>query len=123
MKPQDLRIGNWVCLMYKDTNNVQDYIKIESNHIHLFNKMDLEPIPLTEQWLLDFGFYKIKEKNTFLTLQNVIEEFSLFFNLKTSCIELETDYCQVIQLKRLKYIHQLQNLFHALTGQELTLNK
>jgi hypothetical protein len=66
------------------------------------------PIQLTEEWLLKFGFEKI---GTYFKINN---EF-----------EILTDngrYYYYINLDRLylNSIHQLQNLFYCLCGEELT---
>lgn len=67
---------------------------------------DVTPIPLTEEWLLKWfgedGVGCYAEEN------NMVE---LFLN--------NGDY--LIPKNRLQYVHQLQNLYFALTGEELTL--
>ena len=75
----------------------------------------IKPMPLTEEWLLKFGF----EKN----------ENGLFklFNESEVPILLNEDLngwtCDGINfsVNGTQYIHQLQNLYFALTGEELTL--
>ncbi len=75
--------------------------------------ISLEPIPLTEEWLERFGF-------TFDTVCYYKDEFLIgafkdgyawlrFGTLDRECLELT-------------YVHQLQNLYSALTGTELELN-
>lgn len=70
----------------------------------------LKPIPLTEEWLERLGFEKINE-------WVILDRFTLrktylgvFYKN-----EVVNDYV------RIDYIHQLQNLYYALTGAELTI--
>lgn len=82
---------------------------------------DCIPIPLTEQWLKDFGFKKYN-KYDYDNGEIKIEMFG------TSLKEKQRDYrwvryeekkiCTIV----LKYVHQLQNLCFALTGKELIKN-
>ena len=79
---------------------------------------DVEPIPITEEWLVGFGFKKICE---------IYEYNDLFrFNLKNCEIEI---YLADNNRNRwmywdnsIEYVHKLQNLYFALTGTELILN-
>jgi hypothetical protein len=69
---------------------------------------DIVPIPLTEEWLLNFGF-GIKEDgnfwNEYLCIHNYDNELYLNFNKRKIWIN---------------YVHELQNLNFSLTGTELT---
>ncbi len=62
MKAQELRIGNWIRgtlsgIEYKlDTETFGEYLRNEVDGIPEFDY--LEGIPLTEEWLLKFGFDK-----------------------------------------------------------------
>ena len=72
-----------------------------------------EPIPLTEEWLLQFGFEHTRYGfiKGGLHLDN---DFSLFIEDETGFNTWSVE---------LKYVHQLQNLYFAIIGQELTLIK
>ena len=67
---------------------------------------DLKPIPLTEEWLLKFGF---RESNKYL--------FKYKLGLKKRGDNYFYDNISI------KHVHQLQNLYFALTGEELTLKQ
>ena len=74
-----------------------------------------EPIPLTEEWLIKFGFdfdgYCSYWKSEIeLTKDTMDEHFQSFNNVGSGL-------CQ----KEIKYVNQLQNLYFALTGEELTI--
>ena len=134
MEAKDLRIGNWFLADTEENN----FKQINANEILDFNDDPLDdyykPIPLTEDWLLKFGFEKViyesddfgYETNYELDIKGVgyisySDDFScaLFGSKESSKNELgflpNWDNC--------KYVHQLQNLYFALTGEELTLKK
>lgn len=119
MKAQELRIGNLVIEkgkikpMYSISNhNAKDYSTIK-------------PIPLTEEWLLRFGFVKEVEYKKKINFSR----FHLFqINASNSYNDNENEFKvnfyqskQCVELCRIKHVHQLQNLYFALTGEELTL--
>lgn len=85
---------------------------------------DHHPIPLTEEWLLNFGFKKAKDetKITYFNIDTehakyVIYSYKQKFDFTIDCNE----FCKV--LRQLRYVHELQNLFFALTGKELKMKK
>jgi hypothetical protein len=69
-----------------------------------------EPIPLTEEWLLKFGFEEW-DKNAWQ------KGFDLSIHKIDSIFWYNNNGINVL----IKYVHQLQNLCFALTGEELTL--
>lgn len=73
---------------------------------------DLNPIPLTEEWLLKFGLTKTNGGNF------SCNDICVYDNLENINISLENGDISV-ELRCPKYIHQLQNLYFALTGEEL----
>ena len=122
MKASELRIGNLVNA--RKTNHTWDqtclitglthkgiYVKYGNGHIIPIN---IKPILLTEEWLLKFG--GIHETGGMYFFGNVgilhyrrENEFSLMnYNYKKGQI-----------YTTIKYVHQLQNLYFALTGKEL----
>jgi len=70
----------------------------------------LQPIPLTEEWLLRFGF-------AFEDMVYWFEGFDIL-HLKEEFEFLNHDYPI-----KIKHVHQLQNLFFSLTNEELTLKQ
>ena len=80
---------------------------------------DLEPIPLTEEWLLKLGFKKKKQAG------RLYDYYYIKDGLYYSAIDFHNWVYKNNSLEgvKIKYIHQLQNLYHALTNEELTLNK
>jgi serine protease inhibitor len=82
---------------------------------------NFEPIHLSEEWLIWFGFTKNK-LSMYLCLPNDNDECKPFFN-KDSL----SKYTQLLQsndllpISTFQYVHQLQNIYFALTGEELTI--
>jgi hypothetical protein len=112
MKTTELRIGNWVQFRHTETPvliTLADFVR-EYKEEHL---EDYEPIPLTEEWLERFKLYT--GDNCF-----VKEKFCVLCDgeLKNYDLRLTFDSDQTIRIK-LDYVHQLQNLYFALTGEEL----
>jgi len=104
MEAKELRIGNWVKL----DSGTETIIRGGGINAIEMQQLRVEPIPLTEEWLLKFGFYK---SNVTARIDLYPEDDGVYF------------YFNIDPAKRVKieYVHQLQNLFFALTGEELTI--
>lgn len=105
MKANELRIGNWVM------GNEPYQITIQHLTIQCayeFGDRDnyFEPIPLTEEWFT---------KQIIFQLQVAFLDYRI---TNDDCLI----YYQDVLLTSIKYIHQLQNLYHALTNTELIWN-
>jgi hypothetical protein len=106
MKIEELRIGNLV------KNGLGEFIIIKNN-INEINTggyflITLEPIPLTEDLVIDLGLNAVELENGEWFYQN-------------NKFRLNKNYAGFYYSKNLdiKYVHQLQNLYFALTGCEL----
>lgn len=124
MEAKELRIGNYI--NYLGTVNIvesiagteESYVATKSSGIMPVNAF--QPIILTEGWLLKFGFkyreflndffIKLDDHNILIAEKEVIG-FAIY-----KCEENQRKYF----LTKKYYAHQLQNLFFALTGEELT---
>jgi hypothetical protein len=106
MKANELRIGNWV------NNNEEDY-QITSATISQLERGDskAEPIPLTESLLLKFGFEKVKD-SFFKKGFHIYEEDNNFYYY------LRDEGMMDVHIN---FVHELQNLYFALTKKELTM--
>lgn len=133
MKAQDLRIGNYV--FEEDCH--PNYFAIEqitksgnTHRIHYrYNSIssvveDVIPLKLTEEWLLKFGFEYGEQRGYFppkyfkkYTPVLVENKFEVEFIDATILMWLEGN-----TNVHMKYVHQLQNLYFALTGEELIIN-
>jgi len=109
MNAKELRIGNY--LYSKLTNQIfqvtaGDIANIEND------ASVVEPVPLTEFWLLKFGFEihgRRISKNWFYLWY---DDKKIVFAL----VEMEGKTGAYLVMK---YVHQVQNLYFALTGEEL----
>ncbi len=103
MKASELRIGNLVNYCNKiSVLNAELFLQL------LKYTTPFEPIPLTEEWLLKFGFEHLGSSRF---------DFKRF----TYYLYDGSFYNQSSRLSTIKYVHQLQNLYFALTNEELTI--
>jgi hypothetical protein len=130
MKAIELRIGNLVnaidtttnelCEMnYRVTTIAPNYVYVTAVTEITKGEDELIPIPLTEEWLLKFGFNEITHRDirSFL-IQSLRADLLYQPNTKRVFSFSEVDgntWC----LRTVKEVHTLQNLFYSLTGEEL----
>lgn len=105
MKANELRIGNYV-IDTEDGNVMQISSGGVINSSHLMN-----PIPLTEEWVIKFGFAKFLSGIKGTDLKDEYEK-----DVVRISHWLGSFHFKNIEIK---YVHSLQNLYFALTGQEL----
>lgn len=115
MKANELRIGN---LIFWDG----EIYEVKRSFFDQYSDDEIKPIPLTEEWLLKFGF-KETEKQTY--------EITDFKDCIDFCVSIYEDkviltfwsddpiYFRYSEMN----VHQLQNLYFSLTGEELTLSE
>ena len=125
MKVEDLRINNYV-LHY---GKVHTFKKKDFDD-HVVFEDEFEPIPLTEKWLLDFGF---KRKENFVYSDKSVSDVDVFLmdKWKVSKIhdskrwwaftKMRDNNIKAVLTVDLIFVHQLQNLYFALTGKELEI--
>jgi len=104
MKANELRIGNYT--LFNNFLQPERVVIVDGRFLLPFNKTESEinnyyqPIPLTKEWLL-----KLNCSNNFL--RKDIEGYFVWFNGEKIYV---------------KYVHQLQNLYFALTGEDLSID-
>lgn len=125
-KARELRIGNYV---YDEFDLL---VEFDLDCFIGYSDGYYKPIPLTEDWLLKFGFEKIVFNSDetgygaeyHLTINDDIfmsyaDDFSVaLFSSKEDSYD---EFGVVPVHKATKYVHQLQNLYFALIGKELTV--
>lgn len=77
---------------------------------------DLSPIPLTEEWLFKFGFISNPYEDRY-------EKGLLHIECNKTRGVLEFWIERLPFSLTIKYVHSLQNLYFALTGEELTIKQ
>ena len=135
LQPQDLRLGNYIIsgnngtflpdgtigkvlsIGEEDSEFEQIYCECEESFDWFF-KGNYFGISLTEEWLINFGFEKL-------------DCGDLYYELKSHCgilkdndgICLVEDFCHEGIKVNCEHVHQLQNLYHSLTGTDLKQKK
>ena len=152
MKATELRIGNLITItenekeaLFNSLNvvlesDILEVSKIDKDELILiiqdindgseeieFYYENVKPIPITEEWLLKFGFEK--EADFFskeINLIGVITSMDLvipgtLWDHDTYIMKYTLHRTEL--LKHFKYIHELQNFYFALINQELEIKK
>lgn len=114
MKATDLRIGNLIYYGQQindvDINDLSE-LSYSDGRSNIYS-----PIELTEQWLLDFGFYK--NGIYFIKSLPFIGEIRITESREWGSNKFQRFYISQSDLT-INYIHELQNLYFALTREEL----
>lgn len=127
LKASELRIGNLV-----DRENTGHSLEITALHLVNFDKMKsfLFPLKLREKQLLKFGFTNIDRSNIYVKLIHQIGETKLkslavYIDENNYTVAIVDYYTGVEKTDLLhfdyEFVHQLQNLYFALVGEELVL--
>lgn len=123
MTASELRIGN---LVYDPFS--KKYCKIDQAILCDFANgfIFIEPIPLTEEWLFKFGFEKRESSicNEWYIGKNEITHdwlFDIVWLLKPELINAPNYPFYKNGRHLIQYVHQLQNIYFALTNEELTI--
>ncbi len=134
MKVTELRVGNLA-------SHNEEVLKIgiidfgEFEHSNLLE--ELEPIPLSEIWLKNLGFdvERVYEGHTkkvvsltcyimgwYVTWEKFIIGKPLEYSMWTDSLKKKPELGTCIH-SHLKYVHELQNIYFALTKKELIIKK
>ena len=116
IKANELRVGNLIQSSWKNEPH-----KVTSDTIYEVEDFPkaYSPIPLTEQWLLDFGFDKHPNPNGTRSWCYYKDRERWVIQ---SMLDLNSFSFGITPLKpELNFVHQLQNLFYTLCGKELEL--
>lgn len=122
MKSNELRIGN---KLKKGgvviTVDAQTIVKIDD----LGSAAGYEPIPITPEWLEKFGLTKIE------TTSGRYKYLNGYYKFGECYLMYLVDYCSIstitysnedeVDVSDVLFVHQLQNLYFALTNEELTM--
>lgn len=118
LKPQELRIWNWI--IHEARNYTVQVDEGTFTYLRM-NPNFYQPIPLTEEWLLKFGFKK-DDSGVEPYHQDYCEWYEREFPVIGTLIQSSDKqyvFDENSDTLRIKYVHQLQNLYYALTGEEL----
>ena len=132
IQANELRIGN---LVFRDELNIEngkwDELTIKINYQDIFNlingndmvKTAYNPIPLTEKWLIKLGFKKYIDFLNIAYIYDLTPLCGFTYDIETKRVTiLENGNSMSHWIERkIEYVHELQNLYFALRGQELTI--
>lgn len=140
MKPEELRIGNWV--KYRGEPAKVEQLRVNclgiANSDVLVDYNEIEPIELTEEVLLKIGFYKKSigdelyryYKEVCIDNYNYLFDFAVipkdeYAGLKVTRAENEDDeddyYSAIFYNDNIKYLHELQNAYYLMANKELKI--
>lgn len=125
MESKHFRIGN---LLNHSELGIVEVIAVGKEYIHCIfngetfyeNIRRFSPIPLTEEWLNKFGFFYSESLEMYLL--KIQKEKWLCWS-KEKGITMQDVNKTLFEYKKIKYIHQLQNLYFATQQEELKLEQ
>jgi hypothetical protein len=121
MRSNELRIGNYVQHLNTELQVCQIFLdSFQGMFIGGKGVYTLEyskGIPLTEEWLIKFGFED--HNGSFFKIPVGISE--LHINPDNGVVWIENNKSVFNNPALIDYVHQLMNLYFALTGTELTI--
>ena len=142
MEAKDLRINNWIIIdgvlvrvrgvysftngSFKNNEGRVDAYRYDS----IFEPKEIsaginhfEPIPLTEEWFVEFGA-KLKKVAGMDNEYNLkLGEVEISWDKKTGVTVFVLDTLESFRVSYIKYVHQFQNFCFALTNEELTIKQ
>lgn len=118
LSANELRIGNWIFnggIKSQVAYLLPDNINCTRPDFDGLLNGEITPILLTEEWLLKFGF-EIDKDLVFYKMVARKGHISLPFDK-----DKKWKYWSNLLKIEIQYVHQLQNLYFALTGSELEI--
>lgn len=112
--------------IFKDTVSVVNLTNATFTDISL-EANTIEPIPITEEWLFKMGFLLSR-----LNIKNYMHPQTILFELRNVSVldggfKIRIGHDEAFSFKAISneiiYVHQLQNLYFALTCEELTIKE
>ena len=128
MEAKNFRIGNMIRLFTQDGYELE-IRPLKASEIFMVDNHpeSTKPVELTKDWLIKFGFTEGNKcyknaysldvlKTDFYLRPSYLDGFYWGFNISDEKLD-----CELNDVKPLKYVHELQNLFFAITRTELEL--
>ena len=119
IQANELRLGNYILTLDGRVETVKYIMGDSANE---------NPIPLTEEWLEKFGFKKafaypdtVPPAPHWEKEEKAAALYCLYFYKTDKGFDLVTSPEMGETIANVQYVHSLQNLYFALTGQELTI--
>lgn len=122
IKPHELRLGNYLAAPQPaKVTEIRDYSFDVGIGLYTYSSLHIgiEPIPLDETWLERFGFDKI--------IPFIHDIVSSDMNMRVRIHKTSTTTYGLgkyeFPSKPIYYVHELQNIYFALTGEEIKLKE
>jgi|ERR1051326_291569 hypothetical protein len=116
LNPHDLKIGN---LFINAANEIDTVTELSEQYVtgkeFAVPYPSANGVPLNEEWLARLGFEEHADKGLYRKANFFLHHYRFS---KTYCFKYN-DY----KSSEIQYVHQLQNLFYALTGEELEIKE
>lgn len=123
IQANELRIGNLIYIneVAREVSAIEPYgVTFQYIDVHVDTGYagfeNITPITITEEWLLkagfeylDYGYFK----------RHTESQTNLDWNLETGLYLVNDNGEELKEFDHIQYVHQLQNLYFALTGKEL----
>lgn len=133
MKKEELRIGNWYLSVKFGVPvrcELSDLYELCVMSDGAYNDPPIgemfKPILLTNEWLMELGFWRHNNlRRRWLLAESIVEanrweEGNFYIYKEKNRISARVGYGRgSTHLAYLKYVHQLQDLYFVLTGEEL----
>ena len=127
MKGTELRLANWVSRSWGKGKPLQisgfmaDTVWFKYGKNEYFSDLkNIKPIPLTEEWLVKFGFYNCDNS---IDRWFQISRDSLLKIFVSANGDTFLAFYGDERIMKIDYLHQLQNLYFALTNKELEISE
>jgi hypothetical protein len=131
MGTNELRINNYV--LFSEDSTVFIVNEVNESGLSVANEdevtwieiQEFEPIPLTEEWMVKFGMelYDGFSSTRVLRLnRNPLDTSILTYNVVEGLLRFSNGHNKGSDLiPYVKYVHQFQNLYFAITGKDLLI--
>jgi len=131
MEASELRIGNLIYIPKTDQDaticSVTEFIGVKVNKNVIFEPIpfnDIKPIPLNKELVLKLGFEKWQDRYCLEAWSPGHPSQRFDIDWKDGNIMMKSRYQgedDNLLMRHIKNVHQLQNLYFALTGKELEM--
>lgn len=133
MKVTELRIGNLIYNEVADkfSQPIKEIYKVEGRLLDIMERQGevttISPIELTQEWLLKLGFNN-EYKKGYIGIDVCNTDFVLLTPENETASHAGTyrwafKQDRIPLIKEIESVHELQNLFYAVSGVELTLKE
>jgi hypothetical protein len=128
MQSKDLRIGNLI--LFHEDSTVFELEEICDGGYSVKNKEEatwiekdmFSGIKITEDYFNKFkDIRKVSEEKYFIPMPKIKAELHLVWFMKSWVVELHHEHSNLPIVLNTEFLHELQNLYFALTGEELEL--